>query len=125
MPTLFQYFTLSHSIPARKEELQPFCPHYSSPPANRPYLPVIMYMPHLPNYSRAPQALTNVKKQHAHSTTRPTKITKAPTMFFLRAVGRDRALTVWWIHMGAGLSVHIDHVVSSAPHHSVLLILLY
>ncbi len=80
-----QHFTLSHSIPARKEELQPFCPHYSSSPANRPYLPVIMYMPHLPSYSRAPQALANVKKQHARSTTRSTKITKAPTMFFLRA----------------------------------------
>lgn len=40
--TLFQHSIHSHSIPARKEELQPFCPHYSSSPANRPYLPVIM-----------------------------------------------------------------------------------
>lgn len=127
--------TLSHYIPARKEELQPFCPHYSSSQANRPYLPVIMDLPHLPKCSRAPQAPMNgddsyhtgwnVNEQNAYSTTCSTKIIKAPTIFFLEAIERDGVLTIRWIHMGANLSVHIDHDVSSAPHHCVLVIFLF
>lgn len=100
-----------------------------------PYFPVIMDLPHLPNCSRAPQAPTNgddsyhtgwnVNEQNAYSTTCSTKIIKAPTIFFLEAIERDRVLTIRWIHMGANLSAHIDHDVSSAPHHCVLVIFLF